>query len=56
MPSGMYEGEGIYGGWQRGSGCGSWVGVDPLKDIVFNRLQSGRSIRFSASLEPPYFE
>jgi phage terminase large subunit GpA-like protein len=32
------------------------VGVDGLKGIIFDRLQRGRGIRFSRSLEPSYFE
>jgi len=32
------------------------VGVDGLKNIIFDRLQRGRGIRFSRSLEPVYYE
>jgi phage terminase large subunit GpA-like protein len=32
------------------------VGVDTVKSTVFSRLQHGRSIRFSNSLEPVYYE
>ena len=32
------------------------VGVDTLKNIIFERLQRGRGIRFSHSLEPVYYE
>jgi len=32
------------------------VGVDTLKTTIFDRLSRGRSIRFSDSLEPVYFE
>jgi phage terminase large subunit GpA-like protein len=32
------------------------VGVDTIKSTIFNRLQHGRSIRFSRSLEPVYYE
>ncbi len=32
------------------------VGVDTLKQTIFQRLQHGRSIRFSKSLEPVYYE
>jgi phage terminase large subunit GpA-like protein len=32
------------------------VGVDVIKTTIFNRLQRGRSIRFSASLEAVYYE
>jgi phage terminase large subunit GpA-like protein len=32
------------------------VGVDVVKTTLFNRLQRGRSIRFSHNLEPVYFE
>ncbi|MHA6644631.1 phage terminase large subunit family protein [Mesorhizobium sp. A623] len=32
------------------------VGVDALKNTLFNRLQSGNSIRFSDDLSPRYFE
>ena len=32
------------------------VGVDSLKSTIFDRLQRGRMIRFSDSLEPVFFE
>ena len=32
------------------------VGVDNLKNIIFDRLTRGRGIRFSSSLEPVYYE
>jgi phage terminase large subunit GpA-like protein len=32
------------------------VGSDTIKTTLFNRLQRGRSIRFSDSLEPIYYE
>ena len=32
------------------------IGVDGLKNIIFDRLQRGRGIRFSNTLEPIYFE
>ena len=32
------------------------VGVDTLKNVIFERLQRGRGIRFSQSLEPVYYE
>jgi phage terminase large subunit GpA-like protein len=32
------------------------IGVDTLKGQIFNRLQQGRDIRFSNTLEPVYFE
>jgi phage terminase large subunit GpA-like protein len=32
------------------------VGVDTLKQTIFQRLQHGRSIRFSKALEPVYYE
>ena len=32
------------------------IGVDTLKNIIFDRLQRGRGIRFSRSLEPVYYE
>lgn len=32
------------------------VGVDTLKNVIFERLQRGRGIRFSNSLEPVYYE
>ena len=32
------------------------VGADTIKTTLFSRLQRGQSIRFSASLEPVYFE
>jgi phage terminase large subunit GpA-like protein len=32
------------------------VGVDTIKNAIFNRLQHGRGIRFSHTLEPSYFE
>jgi phage terminase large subunit GpA-like protein len=32
------------------------VGVDTIKNAIFNRLQHGRGIRFSHTLEPNYFE
>jgi phage terminase large subunit GpA-like protein len=32
------------------------VGVDTIKSTIFNRLQHGRSIRFSRSLEAVYYE
>ena len=32
------------------------VGVDTIKQTLFQRLQHGRSIRFSKSLEPVWFE
>lgn len=32
------------------------VGVDTLKNVIFERLQRGRGIRFSQSLEPIYYE
>ena len=32
------------------------VGVDTLKNVIFDRLQRGRGIRFSHSLEPIYYE
>lgn len=32
------------------------VGVDPLKSQILSRLQRGRSIRFSHTLDPAYYE
>jgi phage terminase large subunit GpA-like protein len=32
------------------------VGVDTIKNAIFNRLQHGRGIRFSYTLEPSYYE
>jgi phage terminase large subunit GpA-like protein len=32
------------------------VGVDTIKNVIFDRLQHGRGIRFSHSLEPVYYE
>jgi phage terminase large subunit GpA-like protein len=32
------------------------IGVDGLKNIIFDRLQRGRGVRFSRSLEPVYYE
>jgi phage terminase large subunit GpA-like protein len=32
------------------------IGVDGLKNVIFDRLQRGRGIRFSKSLEPVYYE
>ena len=32
------------------------IGVDTFKNIIFDRLQRGRGIRFSRSLEPVYYE
>lgn len=32
------------------------VGVDTIKNVVFQRLQSARGIRFSNTLEPVYYE
>ena len=32
------------------------IGVDGLKNIIFDRLQRARGIRFSRSLEPVYFQ
>jgi phage terminase large subunit GpA-like protein len=32
------------------------IGVDTIKSIIFERLQRGRGIRFSRSLEPVYYE
>ena len=32
------------------------VGVDTIKNVIFERLQRGRGIRFSNSLEPVYYE
>jgi phage terminase large subunit GpA-like protein len=32
------------------------VGVDNLKNVIFDRLTRGRGIRFSNSLEPIYYE
>ena len=32
------------------------IGVDTLKNIIFDRLQRGRGIRFRRSLEPVYYE
>jgi phage terminase large subunit GpA-like protein len=32
------------------------VGVDTIKNVIFQRLQSGRSIRFSHTLEPVFYE
>src|SRR5262249_39625237 len=32
------------------------VGVDGIKATIFSRLEHGRSIRFSNTLEPSYFE
>jgi len=32
------------------------IGVDGLKNTILNRLSRGRSVRFSATLEPAYYE
>jgi phage terminase large subunit GpA-like protein len=32
------------------------IGVDGIKNVIFDRLQRGRGIRFSKSLEPVYYE
>jgi len=32
------------------------IGVDGIKNVIFDRLQRARGIRFSASLEPIYYE
>jgi len=32
------------------------IGVDGLKNVIFDRLQHGRGIRFSQSLEPIFYE
>ena len=60
----VFAGKGLYGarpGFQMAKGKTianrlALIGVDTIKNIVFDRLQRGQSIRFSKSLEPIYYE
>jgi phage terminase large subunit GpA-like protein len=60
----VFAGKGVYGSRpgfalaKKGKVGGrlAIVGVDVLKTAIFDRLQRGRSIRFSHTLEPVYFE
>jgi len=45
--------------WPKGKRIGgklALIGVDTIKNVIFDRLQHGRGIRFSRSLEPVFFE
>lgn len=60
----VFAGKGVYGNrpgfamakGRRIGGKLAIIGVDPVKSVIFDRLQRGRGIRFSASLEPSYYE
>ena len=60
----VFAGKGLFGarpGFQMAKGKTianrlALIGVDTIKNIVFDRLQRGQAIRFSKSLEPIYYE
>ena len=60
----VFAGKGLFGarpGFQMAKGKTianrlALIGVDTIKNIVFDRLQHGQFIRFSKSLEPIYYE
>lgn len=60
----VFPGKGVFGNrpgfamakGKRVGGKLAIVGVDVLKSTIFDRLQRGRAIRFSRSLEPSFFE
>jgi phage terminase large subunit GpA-like protein len=60
----VFASKGLYGArpafqMQKGKRIGAklaLIGVDGLKNVIFDRLQRGRGIRFSNSLEPVYYE
>jgi phage terminase large subunit GpA-like protein len=60
----IFAGKGMYGARQsfamsKGKKMAdrfALIGVDTLKNLIFDKLQRGRGIRFSNSLEPVYYE
>ena len=60
----VFAGKGLFGarpGFQMAKGKTianrlALIGVDTLKNVIFDRLQRGQAIRFSKSLEPIYYE
>ena len=60
----VFAGKGLFGarpGFQMAKGKTianrlALIGVDTLKNVIFDRLQRGHAIRFSKSLEPIYYE
>jgi phage terminase large subunit GpA-like protein len=60
----VFAGKGIYGNrpafeMAKGKSISNKlaiIGVDPLKTIIYDRMQRGHGLRFSNSLEPVFFE
>jgi phage terminase large subunit GpA-like protein len=60
----VFAGKGLFGArpgfamakGKRIGGRLALIGVDTIKNVIFDRLQRGRGIRFSKSLESVYFE
>ena len=60
----VFAGKGLFGArpgfamakGKRIGGRLALIGVDTIKNVIFDRLQHGRGIRFSRSLEPVYYE
>jgi phage terminase large subunit GpA-like protein len=60
----VFAGKGIYGNrpafeMAKGKSISNRlaiIGVDPLKTIIYDRMQRGHGLRFSNSLEPVFFE
>jgi phage terminase large subunit GpA-like protein len=60
----VFAGKGLFGArpgfamakGKRIGGRLALIGVDTIKNVIFDRLQHGRGIRFSRSLEPVFYE